>query len=123
MSPPKASSKTTGKTAAKTSPKTAPKPPSQPSDTPRPLRVLSVASEMYPFVKTGGLADVVGALPEALRDPSRFAEVESGMTLVGFAGIKDPARPEVRRTQRVKWPSQRPEARRTRRWPAAWRRF
>jgi len=67
MSPPKASSKTTGKTAAKTSPKTAPKPPSQPSDTPRPLRVLSVASEMYPFVKTGGLADVVGALPEALR--------------------------------------------------------
>lgn len=32
-----------------------------------PLRVLSVASEMYPFVKTGGLADVVGALPAALR--------------------------------------------------------
>lgn len=32
------------------------------------LRVLSVASEMYPFVKTGGLADVVGALPAALRD-------------------------------------------------------
>ncbi len=31
------------------------------------LRVLSVASEMYPFVKTGGLADVVGALPAALR--------------------------------------------------------
>lgn len=33
----------------------------------KPLRVLSVASEMYPFVKTGGLADVVGALPAALR--------------------------------------------------------
>ena len=29
-------------------------------------RVLSVASEMVPFVKTGGLADVVGALPAAL---------------------------------------------------------
>lgn len=29
-------------------------------------RVLSVASECVPFVKTGGLADVVGALPEAL---------------------------------------------------------
>ena len=28
--------------------------------------VLSVASEMYPLVKTGGLADVVGALPAAL---------------------------------------------------------
>ena len=30
------------------------------------LRVLSVASEIFPLVKTGGLADVVGALPEAL---------------------------------------------------------
>ncbi|MBN9016855.1 MAG: glycogen synthase GlgA [Rhizobiales bacterium] len=30
------------------------------------LKVLSVASEIYPFVKTGGLADVVGALPGAL---------------------------------------------------------
>jgi starch synthase len=28
--------------------------------------VLSVASEVYPLVKTGGLADVVGALPKAL---------------------------------------------------------
>ena len=32
----------------------------------RPLRILSVASEMYPLAKTGGLADVVGALPAAL---------------------------------------------------------
>ncbi len=30
------------------------------------MQVLSVASEMYPLVKTGGLADVVGALPPAL---------------------------------------------------------
>ncbi len=30
------------------------------------LNVLSVASEIYPLVKTGGLADVVGALPAAL---------------------------------------------------------
>ncbi|MBW8784055.1 MAG: glycogen/starch synthase, partial [Novosphingobium sp.] len=28
--------------------------------------VLSIASEIYPLVKTGGLADVVGALPGAL---------------------------------------------------------
>ncbi|GEC57067.1 starch synthase [Bradyrhizobium japonicum] len=31
------------------------------------LRVLAVASEVYPIVKTGGLADVVGALPAALQ--------------------------------------------------------
>ena len=30
------------------------------------LRVLSVASEIFPLVKTGGLADVAGALPRAL---------------------------------------------------------
>ena len=30
------------------------------------MRVLSVASEVFPLVKTGGLADVAGALPSAL---------------------------------------------------------
>ena len=32
----------------------------------RPLNVLSVASEIFPLIKTGGLADVAGALPAAL---------------------------------------------------------
>ena len=49
------------------------------------LRVLSVASEIFPLVKTGGLADVVGALPGAL--------VASGIqvaTLVpGYPAIRD----------------------------------
>src|SRR5450432_2095504 len=31
------------------------------------VRVLSVASEIYPLIKTGGLADVTGALPKALK--------------------------------------------------------
>ncbi|RKE86227.1 starch synthase [Rhizobium sp. AG855] len=31
-----------------------------------PLHVLAVTSEIYPLVKTGGLADVTGALPKAL---------------------------------------------------------
>lgn len=30
------------------------------------MKILSVASELYPLVKTGGLADVTGALPAAL---------------------------------------------------------
>jgi starch synthase len=30
------------------------------------MKVLSVASELYPLIKTGGLADVAGALPQAL---------------------------------------------------------
>jgi starch synthase len=37
----------------------------QPSG-PRPLQVLAVASEIFPLIKTGGLADVVGGLPSAL---------------------------------------------------------
>ena len=32
----------------------------------RALSILSVASEAFPLIKTGGLADVVGALPAAL---------------------------------------------------------
>jgi starch synthase len=31
------------------------------------MKVLSVASEIFPLIKTGGLADVVGALPAALK--------------------------------------------------------
>jgi len=32
-----------------------------------PLRVVFIASEAAPFAKTGGLADVAGSLPNALR--------------------------------------------------------
>ena len=39
---------------------------SSPAPTP-PLKVLFVASECAPFSKTGGLADVAGALPKALK--------------------------------------------------------
>ena len=33
-----------------------------------PIRVLQVAAEVFPLIKTGGLADVLGALPRALID-------------------------------------------------------
>ena len=32
------------------------------------LNILFTASEVVPFAKTGGLADVAGALPKALRE-------------------------------------------------------
>lgn len=38
----------------------------QPAIRPTPIIVLSVTSEIYPLIKTGGLADVTGALPRAL---------------------------------------------------------
>jgi starch synthase len=56
----------------------------------KPIAALSVASEIYPLIKTGGLADVAGALPGALQ-PQGIAM----RTLVpGYpevmAGIEDP---------------------------------
>ena len=42
------------------------KPRSSPAARPAALRVLHVGAEIFPLVKTGGLADVLGALPTAL---------------------------------------------------------
>jgi starch synthase len=47
------------------------------------LKVLSVASEAVPLVKTGGLADVVGALPAALSAHG----IEVTTLLPGYPGI------------------------------------
>lgn len=47
------------------------------------MKVLSVAAEIFPFVKTGGLADVAGALPHALR--SEGVEVQS--LLPGYPAV------------------------------------
>ncbi len=49
------------------------------------MRVLHVAAEVFPLVKTGGLADVVGALPQALR--RRGADVR--LLLPGYPAIAD----------------------------------
>jgi len=37
------------------------------------MQVLFVTSECYPLVKTGGLADVSGALPKALQSLEAFS--------------------------------------------------
>lgn len=47
------------------------------------MRVLSVTSEAYPLVKTGGLADVAGALPPALGRQG----IETRTLLPGYPGV------------------------------------
>ena len=37
--------------------------------------ILMVASEALPFIKTGGLADVVGSLPQALKQKGHEVKI------------------------------------------------
>ncbi len=39
------------------------------------MRIAILSSEVVPFAKTGGLADVAGALPKALREHGTDASV------------------------------------------------
>src|SRR3954469_10389132 len=48
--------------------------------------VLFVSSEVYPYAKTGGLADVSSALPQALRELGH--DVRIMMPKYGFIGEK-----------------------------------
>ena len=49
------------------------------------MKVLQVGAEIYPLIKTGGLADVLGALPQALQ--AQGADVR--LLLPGLPGIID----------------------------------
>jgi starch synthase len=63
------------------------------------MQVLSVTSELYPLIKTGGLADVTGALPTALKPrgiimrtlvpgyPAVIAALEKPATVHKFAAL------------------------------------
>lgn len=50
-----------------------------------PLRVLHVAAELYPWVKTGGLGDVLAALPPALQAQG----IDARLCLPGFPALLD----------------------------------
>jgi starch synthase len=52
------------------------------------MRILSVASEIYPIIKTGGLADVVGALPIALK----AEDVETCTLVPGYPAVLEQLR-------------------------------
>jgi len=49
------------------------------------MKVLQVAAEIFPLIKTGGLADVVGALPQALNP----CGAETRLVLPGLPAISD----------------------------------
>ncbi|GGL62144.1 glycogen synthase GlgA [Wenxinia marina] len=55
------------------------------------MKVLSVASECVPLIKTGGLADVVGALPAALAPQG----VEMRVLLPGYPAVMKATQAEV----------------------------
>ena len=55
------------------------------------MKVLFVASEAAPFIKTGGLADVMGALPKALQSLG----VEPALVIPLYAGIGEAYKNEM----------------------------
>lgn len=68
-----------------------------PTQRDQPLRVLVASAEMSPLAKVGGLADVVGALPKALRDLGHDARV--ALPLYGM--VRDRFRSSLRATDAV----------------------
>ena len=55
-------------------------------DTNKNLNVMFASSEMMPFAKTGGLADVVSSLPKAL---SNLGNVDARMVIPKYGFIYD----------------------------------
>ena len=53
----------------------------------KPMRVMYVCSECQPFIATGGLADVAGSLPEAIKQANPYADMRVVMPL--YSDIKE----------------------------------
>ncbi|MEF8833942.1 MAG: glycogen synthase GlgA [Halofilum sp. (in: g-proteobacteria)] len=66
-------------------------------------RVLHVAAEVQPLIKTGGLADVAGALPEALHTLGKDIRI----LMPGYGGTLERARATARLHTIVEWPGAR----------------
>ncbi|MCF3648729.1 glycogen synthase GlgA [Synoicihabitans lomoniglobus] len=64
------------------------------------MKIVHVASEMFPYVKTGGLADVVGALAQALAQKGH----EVTVFLPGYRAVLDhpEVAPLLQRTRRLR---------------------
>lgn len=60
------------------------------------MKVLFAASEAYPFIKTGGLGDVMGALPQSLTELG----VEARVVIPKYKNIKDELKQNL---QFIKW--------------------
>ena len=59
------------------------------------MKIVHVASELYPYVKTGGLADAVGSLASTLADRGH----EVAVFLPGYRAVMD--HPDAGRAERV----------------------
>ena len=60
------------------------------------MKVLFAASEAHPFIKTGGLGDVMGALPQSLTELG----VEARVVIPKYKNIKDELKQNL---QFIKW--------------------
>ncbi|MDT3424712.1 starch synthase [Paenibacillus forsythiae] len=64
------------------------------------MKVLFAAAEGHPFIKTGGLADVIGALPKALKE----AGVDVRVILPKYRGIPEKYRLQMEPVQVIEVP-------------------
>jgi starch synthase len=58
----------------------------------RALRILMAAAESVPFAKTGGLADVIGSLPQSLRHLTEALRLDVRVALPRYRAMEAPAR-------------------------------